>query len=97
MITTVIHGPEDVGIYLKSLRKEYKLSQKSLAIGVGISEYSIIRYEKKNYVQASEEVVFNILGFFSREYVKEAIYLSIMPTHETTPKNGSTSANNAST
>lgn len=91
MITAVINSPEDVGIYLKSLRKEYKVSQKSLAKGVGISEFSIIRYEKKNYAQASEEVVFNILQYFSREYVKEAIYLSIMPTHETTPKNGSTS------
>lgn len=95
MITLVVHGPEDVGIYLKRLRKQYKISQETLAKGVGISYYSIIRYEKKNYLQASEEVVFNILGFFSREYVKEAIYLSIMPTHETTPKSGDTSANNA--
>lgn len=91
MITAVIHGPEDVGIYLKNLRKEYKVSQDKLAQGIGISVYSIIRYEKKNYLRASEEVVFNILQYFSREYVKEAIYLSIMPTHETTPKNGSTS------
>lgn len=84
-----INRPEDVGIFLKSLRTRYKVSQKTLAKGIGISQYSIIRYEKNDYLQASESIIFNILSFFTKEYVKKTIHLSIIPNHDTTKNSGS--------
>lgn len=86
MTTPVITCPEDIGKLLKSIRKEYRISQKTLAKGIGISEFSIVRYEKRNYVQASSEIVFSILAFFSREYVKDTICLSITSNHDTMNK-----------
>ena len=78
-MTVEINSPEDIGIYLRDLRKKYKVTQIDLAKYLGISEYTILRYEKTNYVQASEKIIFSILEFFSREYVKESITLSITP------------------
>jgi len=81
-MTTQIINPEDIGIYLKDTRKKYKMSQKELAKWIWISQYSIIRYEKNNYLQASSQIVFSILAYFIQEHVKGTITLSIMPKHE---------------
>lgn len=73
-----IQNMEDVGTLIKQLRKRYKVTQEELAKIIGISAYSIVRYEKRNYAQASGKIVFSILGFFQKEYVKETITLSLI-------------------
>lgn len=73
-----IQNMEQIGTLIKQLRKRYKVTQEELAKIIGISAYSIVRYEKRNYAQASSQIVFSILGFFQKEYVKEAINLSLI-------------------
>jgi DNA-binding XRE family transcriptional regulator len=88
----IIRSPEDVGILLKNLRKEHKISQKTLAKGIGISEFSIMRYEKNSYLQASSEIVFSVLAYFTREHVKDTLHLSIISQNDTM----NTDSNNSS-
>lgn len=79
----IIRNPEDIGILLKNLRKKYRISQTILAKWAWVSLYSIMRYEKRNYVQASSEIVFSILAYFIREHVKDTLHLSIISPNDT--------------
>ena len=73
-----INTPEDLANNLKDLRKKYKVSQYELAIELGKSSSSILRYEK-GYAQISVETAIRILQFFVNRHICDTVTLSLSP------------------
>ena len=77
-----INESDDIRNALKAMRKKYKVTQKELAVWINISSGSILRYEK-NYTEIPTDILVKIIQFFSKNYVKNTINLSINQSNET--------------